>query len=280
MAMAISGRLVLAGTLLAVGVLATGCRYGFNAESNQATDDTALNQSISEVHVDSGAGDVSVQVGSTASVHRIVHYADSKPGSSQTVAGGVLTLNDCGENCTADYVVTLPANAKVDGGTSSGNITVSGASSVDVQASSGDVSVEAATGSVSVTSSSGDIKIASAGADVQAKSSSGDIAVNGVTGTVSLQTSSGKLQATGTKGASTTAHGNSGDIVVSPAVAQNLDLQSTSGDITVTAPGRSYKVNVPAGSGDHRIGIPTDPNGQFTITASANSGDVKISAAS
>lgn len=277
--MVIRGRLVLVGTLLAVGVLATGCRYGFNAESNQAADDTALTQSISEVHINSGAGDVSVQVGSTASVHRVVHYGGDKPGSSQTVAGGVLTLNDCGDNCTADYIVTLPANAKIDGGTSSGTITISGASSVDVQASSGDVSVDAASGSVNVTSTSGDIKIAGAGADVVAKSSSGDIAVNGVVGTTSLQTSSGKLQATGTKGASTTAHGSSGDIVVSPAVAQNLDLRTTNGDITVTAPSGSYQVNVPRGSGDHRIGIPTDPNGHFTITAATNSGDVQITGA-
>lgn len=279
MAMVVRGRLVLAGTLLAMGVLASGCRYGFNAESNQATDDTALNQQISEVHVSSGAGDVSVQVGATASVHRVVHYDGDKPGPSQTVSGGVLTLNDCGDNCTADYVVTLPADAKVDGGTSSGSITVSGASSVDVQASSGDVSVDAATGSVDVTSTSGDIKIANAGADVRAKSSSGDIAVNGVAGTLTMQTSSGRLQATGTKGASTTAHGSSGDIVVSPAVAQNLDLQTTSGDITVTAPGGSYKVDVPSGSGDHRIGIPTDPNGQLSITASSSSGDVRINPA-
>ncbi|HEY4455816.1 MAG TPA: DUF4097 family beta strand repeat-containing protein [Pseudonocardiaceae bacterium] len=278
--MVIRGRLVLVGTLLAVGALATGCRYGFNAESNQATDDTALNQAISEVHVASGSGDVSVQVGSTASVHRVVHYDGDKPGPSQSVSGGVLTLNDCGDNCTADYVVTLPANAKVDGGTSSGNITVSGASSVDVQVSSGDVSVAGATGSVSVTSTSGDIKIANAGADVQAKSSSGDIAVNGVAGTANLRSTSGRLQAAGTKGASTTAHASSGDVTVSPAVAQNLDLESTSGDITATVPGGPYKMNVPSGSGDHRIGIPTDPNGHFAITASSNSGDVKISAAS
>jgi DUF4097 and DUF4098 domain-containing protein YvlB len=277
--MLIRGRLGLAGTLLAVGVLAAGCRYGFNAESNQATDDTALDQSISDVHLNSGAGDVSVQVGSTASVHRVVHYGDSKPGPSQSVAGGVLTLNGCGDNCTADYVVTLPANAKVDGGTSSGDITISGASSVDVRSSSGNVAVAAATGSVTVNSSSGDIKIASAGGDVRAQSSSGDIAVNGVAGTTSLQSSSGKLQAAGMRGTSTTAHGDSGDIVISPAVAQNLDLQTTSGDITVTAPSGSYTVTVPSGSGDHRIGIPTDPNGKFTITASANSGDVTISAA-
>ena len=279
MAMVIRGRLVLVGTLLVVGALASGCRYGFNAESNQATDDTALTQSISEVRVNNGAGDVSVQVGSTASVHRVVHYDGDKPGPSQTVAGGVLTLNDCGQNCTADYVVTLPVNAKIDGGTSSGDITVSGASSVDVQVSSGSVSVAGVAGAVNVSATSGGIKIAGAGADVRARSSSGDIAVNGVAGTTNLQTSSGRIQASGMKGTSTIAHCSSGDIVVSPAVAQNLDLGTISGDITVTAPSGSYRVNLPSGSGDRRIGVPSDPNGQFTITASASSGDVKINAA-
>lgn len=279
MAMAIRGRLALAGTLLVVGVLASGCRYGFNAESNQATDDTALDQAISEVRLNTGAGDVSVQVGSMAAVHRIVHYDGDKPGPSQTVVGGVLTLNGCGNNCTADYVVTLPANARIDGGTSSGTITVSGASSVNVQASSGDVVLVGVAGAVNVTSTSGDIKIANAGADVRAESSSGDIAVNGVAGTTNLQSSSGKIQATGTKGASTTAHASSGDIVVTPAAAQNLDLRSTSGDVTATVPGGSYRVNATVGSGDRRVDIPDDQGAPFTIAATTGSGDLKITAA-
>lgn len=275
--MVLRGRLVLIGTLLVVGGLASGCRYGFNAQHNQATDDTVLSQTISEVRLASGPGDVSVQVGSTASVHRVVHYDGDKPGPSSAVANGVLTLNGCGNDCTADYVVTLPANAKIDGSTTSGDITVSGASSVDVQTNSADISAVGVTGAVNVSTSSGDVKVADAGADVQAKVNSGDVSVNGVTGTANLQTNSGRVQATGMKGTSTTVHDNSGDIVVTPAVPQNLDLQGGSGDITVTVPASSYRVTANVASGNRTVGIPDDQNGQFSINASANSGDVKIS---
>lgn len=277
--MVIRGRLVLVGTILVVGGLATGCRYGFNADDSQATDDSALSQSISEVRLASGPGDVSIQVGSTASVHRVVHYnGNDKPGPSTTVANGVLTLNGCGDNCTADYLVTLPANAKIDGSTSSGNITVSGASTVGIQTSSGDVSVVGVPGAVSVTTNSGDIKAAGSGADVQVHTDSGDITLNGVAGAVTAQTDSGRIVADGLKGKQTTVHDSSGDVTVSPDVAQNLDLHSSSGDINVTVPGGSYRVSVDTSSGDRKVGIGNDANGQFSITVQTSSGDVQIGA--
>lgn len=276
--MVIRGRLVLVGTILVVGGLATGCRYGFNAQDNQATDDSALTQTISEVLLASGPGDVSIQVGSTASVHRVVHYdGNDKPGPSTTVANGVLTLNGCGNNCTADYLVTLPANAKIDGSTNSGAITVSGASTVDIQSNSGDVSVVGVAGAVSATTDSGDIKAAGAGADVQARSDSGDITLSGVAGAVTAQSDSGRIVADGVKGKQTTVHDDSGDVTVSSDVAQNLDLHNSSGDIKVTVPsGGSYRVSAGTGSGDRSVSVNNDANAQFSITAQTSSGDLAI----
>ncbi len=270
--------LVLAGTVLAVGALASGCRYGFQAESNEATDDAALTQSITEVHVASGAGDVSIQVGSRASVHRELHYDGDKPGPSTTVANGVLTLNDCGQNCTVDYMVTVPAAAKIDGSTTSGDITIAGASSVDVQASSGGVSVAGATGGVSVTTTSGDIKAASVGSDLRAQSSSGDVTANGVAGAVTLQSTSGGIVAGGLRGARTSAHSSSGNVSVTADVVQDVDTESSSGDVTIIVPSGSYRVNTGSGSGDRRIGIADDPSAQHTISATTSSGDVQIKA--
>lgn len=277
--MVIRGRLVLVGTILVVGGLASGCRYGFNAQDNQATDDAALSQTVSEVRLASGPGDVSIQVGSTASVHRIVHYNDdNKPGSTTSLAGGVLTLNGCGENCTADYMVTLPANAKIDGSTDSGDITVSGATSVSVRSDSGSISVTGVTGAVDVSTASGDIKAAGSGGNVRAHAESGDVTVNGVGGTADLQTNSGRIMADGMKGTKTTANDSSGDITVSPDVPQNLELQDRSGNIIVTVPGGPYRVNANTESGDTRSGVVNDANAQLSITAQASSGDVRISA--
>lgn len=277
--MVIRGRLVLAGTVLVVGGLAGGCRYGFNAQDNQATDDTALNQTVSEVRLASGPGDVSIQVGSTASVRRVVHYnGDSKPGSTTTLAGGVLTLNGCGDNCTVDYMVTLPADAKIDGSTNSGDITVSGATSVNVQSESGSVTVTGVTGAVVVSTASGDIRAAGSGGDVQARAQSGDVTVNGVGGTATLQSTSGRIMATGLKGTKTTAHDSSGDITVDPDVPQSLDLHDSSGNIVVTVPSASYRVDASTESGDNKVGFGSDANAQLSIVAQATSGDVRISA--
>lgn len=273
--MVIRTRLVLVGAVLMV----SGCGYGLGAQDNQATDDTALHQTIGEVRLASGPGDVTIQVGSTASVHRVVHYkGNRKPGPSTTVAGGVLTLNGCGDNCTADYTVTLPTKAMIDGSTSSGNITVSGAVSVDVHADSGDVSLVGVSGQVNVATSSGDVTAAGSGADVQARTDSGDVTVHGVAGSATVQTNSGQIVADGLKGARTSVHDSSGDISVSADVAQNLDLQDNSGGITVTVPNGSYRVNASTDSGDRNVGISDDPNARFSITARTNSGDVRISA--
>lgn len=277
--MVIRGRLlVLAGTVVTVGALASGCRYGFQAQSSEATDDAPLTPAVTEVHVASGAGDVSIQVGSTASVHRELHFDGNRPGPSTTVANGVLTLNDCGEDCTVDYIVTVPAAARVDGSTSSGDISIADASTVDVQANSGDVSVAGVSGGVSVTTTSGDIKAASAGGDLQAHSSSGDITVNGVSGAVTLQSASGRIVAGGLRGARTTAHSSSGSVTVTADVVQDVETQSSSGDVTITVPSGSYRVDTSSGSGDRRIGIADDPSAQHTISAVTSSGDVRISA--
>jgi hypothetical protein len=277
--MVIRGRLVLVGTILVVGGLASGCRYGFNAQNNQATDDASLSQTVGEVRLASGPGDVSIQVGSTASVHRIVHYnGDNKPGSSTTFSGGVLTLNGCGDNCSVDYMVTLPANAKIDGSTDSGDITVSGATSVSVHSDSGSITVSGVTGAVDVSSASGEIKAAGSGGDVQAHADSGDVTVNGVGGTATLQTNSGRIVANGLKGIKTTAHDSSGDITISPDVPQNLELRDSSGNIVVTVPGGTYRVNATTESGDTKVGVGNDANAELTITAQASSGDVRISA--
>jgi hypothetical protein len=262
-AMVIGGRLVLVvGAILVVGGLASGCQqYGFDIhtnQANQATDDAALTQSISEVRPDSGSGDVNVQVGSTASVHRVLHYHGHRPGSTTTVVNGVLTLNGCGDDCSVDYMVTLPASAKVDGKTSSGDITVSGATSVDVQTGSGALSVAGVSGPANLSSASG------------------DITVDGIAGNATLQTDSGRVQASGLKGKQTAVRDESGNITVSPDVPQNLDLHASSGDIKVTAPNAGYRLNVTTNSGDRQIGIGDDANGQFSITAEAISGDVTI----
>ncbi|HEX3781127.1 MAG TPA: DUF4097 family beta strand repeat-containing protein [Pseudonocardiaceae bacterium] len=278
--MVIRGRLALVGTLLVVGGLASGCRYGFDAQDSTSTDDTTVSQSITEVRLADNSGDVTVRAGSgaTTTVHRELHYNGShKPAATTSISGGVLSLDDCGNNCSVDYTVTVPAAAKVDGDATSGEVQITGVASVDVDANSGDVTVGQIAGQVNVSTTSGGIKVSQAGRDLDARSNSGDLDINGVAGSLTSQSSSGDIVASGLRGSRSAAHSSSGDVTVEADVAQDVDAESSSGGITITVPEAAYRVVVDTNSGDKQIGVADNPSGRYTITAKSSSGDLRIS---
>jgi hypothetical protein len=278
--MAIRGRLALVGTLLVVGGLASGCRYGFDAQNSLATDDATLNQSITEVHLAETSGAVTVQAGagSATTVHRTLHYnGTNKPAATTSISGGVLSLNGCGSSCTVDYRVIVPAVAKVDGSTASGDVEITGLASVDVDGASGNLTVGQIAGQVDLNTSSGDIKVSKVGGNLESRSSSGDQNISEVAGTVLAQSQSGNIAANGLRGARAAVHGSSGDLTIGVDVAQDVDTQSASGSITITVPRGAYRVVASTNSGNRQVGLSDDPNGQHSITAKSDSGDLRIS---
>ncbi|MBO0868067.1 MAG: DUF4097 family beta strand repeat protein [Micromonosporaceae bacterium] len=228
----------------AVALSAAGCGIdGFRLTTMQ--DDKTEHVAITAVRMEgSGGGDVTVEPGSAGQVkiHRKIQYNGSQPGNTYRIDGGTLYLNtDCGHNCGVDYEVRVPEGVTVTGENGSGNVRLTGVSKVDVEVSSGDVEITRATGPVRV------------------------------------RANSGNIDATGVRAATTDLTADSGDITLDLDTPGNVTAQADSGNITLQVPsGTSYLVDATANSGDTKVHVPTDPNGNYHLTLHASSGDIEV----
>ena len=164
-------------------------------------------------------------------------------------------------SCEARFVVHVPAGMAVTVTTGSGDVHASGLSGrVAVDVSSGDVELHGLTGGTT--------------AQVQ----SGDIVAAALSGRVSLRSSSGDISAAGLRSRDVTAHATSGDVALDVATAPDrVDASASSGDVTVAVPrGVSYDATVDASSGDHSLGIASDPASDRRVSAVTSSGDATI----
>ena len=100
-----------------------------------------------------------------------------------------------GNSAYADFVVTVPANARVEVTSSSGSIEVGGISgSVTATSSSGSVTIEEITGPVTARSSSGSLRLNDLTGELYASSSSGSIRLDGLfTGNATIRSTSGSV---------------------------------------------------------------------------------------
>jgi hypothetical protein len=229
--------------LAAVAALSvSGCGLTFSSTEDDKTEHVA----VTAVHINGGSGDITVQPGSAGEVriHRRIHYNGSVPsGSTYHIDGGTLYLDTgCGHNCSVDYDIRVPEGVTVTGNNGSGDVRLTGVSTVDVEVGSGDLTVTRATGPVRLKGHSGDIR------------------------------------ATDIRAASTDLTTSSGDINLDLATPGNVTAQAGSGDVTIRVPaGTAYRVDASTHSGDTRIAIPTDPNASYHLTLHAGSGDVVVS---
>ncbi|QGK71814.1 hypothetical protein GIY23_21920 [Allosaccharopolyspora coralli] len=163
-------------------------------------------QRVESVRVDSGDGQVRIQhrPGAPAEVKQVVHQGwfggwfnpDATAGEPQhRLRGSTLELTDrCGWNCSVDYEVILPTPVGVEGTLGSGDVTVAGMSSVDMEVGSGGAEISGVDGTVRV------------------RSGSGDLAVSDVEGSVDAETGSGGVDVRDVQGRSVRAHAGSGDV--------------------------------------------------------------------
>jgi Putative adhesin len=210
-------------TLAALGLSACGLTPRASAE-----DDTVLTERITSVRLDSGAGGLRLRGKTEAtkvSLHRSVRYQDKQPGATHHVANGVLTLGGCGQSCSVDYTIDLPAGIPVSGETSDGSISLSGV---------------------------GDVKVST---------SNGTIDLDGVTGVVDVETSNGGIKGRGLKGDHIRALSSNGAIELSPATPQDITAETSNGRITVTVPPGKYQVSAETSLGGKDISVPNDPAG-------------------
>ena len=201
-------------------------------------------------------------------VHGTLHYSLIRPKLAWQRSGSTITLHARCQVptgvCSFDYAVAVPAGARSEISTASGNLTASGlAGSVTLSTDSGDIKATGVSGRATIRDDSGDITVTSAsGAKVLIKNDSGDITGTGV--------SSRQL----------TAQDDSGDItVVFTKVPDLVRISNSSGNIKVVLPPgpTAYRVSASTASGQTSIGVPQSPGSPHVISVTDDSGDITIS---
>jgi DUF4097 and DUF4098 domain-containing protein YvlB len=257
MAMATTGQ--VGALLLVAGAGMALWTFG----DKDANDTHEVSDKISVVRLDSPNADVTIKVADVdkTTVEEKRSYWLVKRGDAFEVDGETLKLDgDCGWQCRADFVVTVPRGTKVTGQNGSGDLTVAGAGGVDVGSRSG---------KVSLTDVSGDVKL-----DL----TSGDVEIDRLTGKLEIDANSGDIEAKHLKGGPVNVETSSGDLQLELDEAVDVRAEGTSSDVEVTAPAGSYKVQTKTHSGEVDNGLGNTPDGSHTIDASTVSGDVTLAA--
>jgi hypothetical protein len=243
-----------------IALIGFGVVFALGLGSGATKDNQAqLATPVRSVHVDSASGSVRVRAGDVpvTTVHQRFSYHWGKPDGGYRVNGDQLVLNTCGWKCTVDYDVVVPRGVTVTGHADSGDIDLIGVASADVSVNSGGLTVRDVAGSVKAQADSGDIALAGIGQDVTAKAGSGRITGETLRGKVDAQA-------------------DSGSVTLRLGIAQDVRARSDSGDVDVTVPNGSYRVQGTTDSGDRMIGVPVDAFAARTLQLDTDSGDVRV----
>ncbi|MEU9122505.1 DUF4097 family beta strand repeat-containing protein [Streptomyces sp. NPDC048506] len=236
-----------------IGIVAVACigAWGISScglsPSKNFKDDATISKKITAIRLDGDSGSVTIRggkAGGTVSVHRSVTYQGDRPeGATQRVEDGVLMLGGCGEKCSVNYTVEVPAGLPVSGNTSNGAVDLT------------------AVGTVNVTTSSGAIEL------------------NDIAGAVDVHTSNGQIRGRGLSGSHITAETSNGEIDLTPATAQSVRAETTNGSITVKVPKGHYRISTRTSNGDKNISVANDPAGRYRLDLTTSNGDITATSA-
>lgn len=242
-------------TVLAIGVGTVGIWLASSRGPRQSELQQHTEQRIPDkvIFVDFEASDVSVDGGDFDQVliDRTLSWDRVKPRFTETWSGSTLRIShDCQntsllENCAVDYRLQVPA--KVD---------------IEVETSSGDVSVSGTTGRIKVNAVSGDTTVrAEQATSIDVRAVSGDVTIGGGATGAKVETISGEIQL---------------DFTAPPGT---VTVRSTSGDVIlrVPSPTDTYRVSITSVSGDQDVSLPTAPTGDRLISVETVSGDIRVS---
>lgn len=136
---------------------------------------------------------------------------------------------------------------------------------VMVRSSSGDIEVRGAGGEVEASSMSGDVQVDDAATRVEVGSISGDVAIRRVKGQVDVTTVNGSIEIADVDG-DLKAESTSGDVVVERARGRDVELSTTSGDVSydgsIETDGR-YEFH--SHSGTIALLVPSSSSARFAI---------------
>jgi hypothetical protein len=270
-----TARLRLLACLLPAALAGAGCEIAMTAGGVEGSFDRSLTVSGPvELAVTSGSGDIQVRTGTDGAVHVRGRIRAGMGGwvsfSGQSAEERVRQLekdppieqsgnrihvgprrSDGWNGVSISYEITVPANARVE-----------------VQSGSGDLEVADLAGPVEASTGSGDIRVGRVKGGVNANTGSGDITLEGATA-ARASTGSGNVTAASIRG-DFDGRSGSGDITVTQQGAGSVEISTGSGNVDLT--GASGPVRVRASSGDIVLqGTPAD-----TWDVSASSGDVHL----
>lgn len=248
--------------LAAVGVLAIAGLVGCEDVARTRLDYTDTEKvAIKEIVVAPGAGDVTVTTSDTQQVdiRRVVRYSGDEPDTTYQVNGAVLQIDtECGRFCTVDYEIVAPKGVAIRGELGSGDLSLSGVSTVDLKTGSGNVGITEASGAVKVQAGSGDIVIADVTGDMEARTGSGNIDARGLSGDMNI------------------ARTGSGDVTLSLNESGAVRTHTGSGNVDLAVPAGSYRVDARTGSGERTLGVASSPTGKFLLDLETGSGDITV----
>ena len=158
----------LAGLVGLVGLGATGIVSGFFQQTRTTT--SPLTQVVMALDVETGTGDVTVEVAPAGTPVRVTaarHWAFAEPTVTTTVDRGTLRLrSSCRAavvfgGCSVDWTVSIPADAAVRASTGTGDVRVDGSrGALSVSTGTGDVALLGlGSGTVGVRTGTGDVRL-------------------------------------------------------------------------------------------------------------------------
>ncbi len=227
-----------------------------------------------DVNVQSGSGNITVHTGNdgTVRVEGRIHARSDWSGMSAAekvqkleanppieqngsfVRIGRIDDSDLKRNVSIDYDVTVPARARVNSETGSGDQHISGLRAP-----------------VRVHSGSGNLTLSDISAETRAESGSGDLDLANITGRVYASTGSGNIKTDHIAGAFIGSSG-SGDIRLDETASGEVEAKTGSGN--VTAYGVNGPLNVSTGSGE--IKIQGTQRGDWRLEAGSGNVQVKL----
>jgi hypothetical protein len=254
-------------------IVLTACSWD---GGNTATDDATVDQPFTSVRIASDSGAVKIRTGSTATVHRTIHYDKNRPGTTYRVENSALVVESCKERgCSIDYELTVPAGTRVDGKVDSGNVEVDGVAAVNLKIDSGSTTVRRVSGKVNLDSSSGRVDVSDVSDTVTVRSESGRVTLANVRAAVTVQAESGAIEASGIDG-SADLKTQSGHVTVGLANPRDVRVQADSGNVTVTVPRADYRVRAQADSGRVNNAVGDQPASSHQLDLHADSGNITV----
>jgi hypothetical protein len=201
------------------------------------------------VSVDTGWAEIHGTDGPEVRGERHLSLGFERPAVTERIEGETLRISaTCGPVlshwCGASYDLEVPRSV-----------------SVDVESSSGHVTVEGIDG------------------DVRARAHAGHVIADDIGGTLDARTSAGGIEGSGLRGADVTAQTQAGSVVLGFVAAPgSVTARSSAGRVQIDLPrdDRAYRVDASSSVGEPDVAVDTSPTSDRVITASSSAGSVEV----